>query len=319
LNTPAKIYIVGGGAIGFSIAVHLKAAGRNITVLRVRENPKQESIQKITVQSGDGTFLVQDIITGSLSSCGKIEGLVVLATKANANEYMAAALAENAATIDLVLMQNGIGVEGPFLGRGFRSLSRCVVYITAEKTDQFNCTARMVKSSPIGTIDGKGNLQEIVDLLTTDGLVFHREITIDREVWKKGIINTVFNSVCPLLDIDNGLFERDSVAFELAGQIVEECVPVAKRINISIGVEELLDQILMISKGSTGQLISTLQDIQRNCETEIKFFNYEICRVAGNLNPPIKLPITKTLGLLTLKKSEIGMEKRSGDLKVQPG
>ncbi len=145
---------------------------------------------------------------------------------------------------------------------------------------------------------------------------FYREGNIDREVWKKGIINTVFNSVCPLLDTDNGVFERDADAMAMAECLVKECVPVAQKINISIEVEEILEQILAISKRSSGQLISTLQDIRGNRETEIRFFNLEICRVARNLPPPIELPLTRTLGLLTLKRSEIAMKRFVGGGKV---
>ncbi len=314
LNRNSDIYVLGGGAIGFSLAAHLKAAGRRVVILRAGEGAAEERVQTITVQSGDGTLLTQEVLSKPLSAQGKIDGVLVLATKATANEKIATRLSDNASTIDLVVMQNGIGVEGPFIGKGFRSLSRCVVYITAERVADCFYTARMVKPSPIGNVNGASDerLECLVDLLTTTALAFYREGHIDREVWKKGIINTVFNSVCPLLDTDNGVFERDADAMAMAECLVKECVPVAKKINISIEVEEILEQILAISKRSSGQLISTLQDIRGNRETEIRFFNLEICRVARNLRPPIELPLTRTLGFLILKKSEIAMKRFVG-------
>lgn len=308
MDRNASIYVVGGGAIGFSLAVNLKAAGRNVTVLRVRDNLTAEVTQTISVQSGDGSVLKQEIVSRPLATQGQIEGVVIVATKANVNDKLAIVLSENAATSDLIIMQNGIGVEGPFLGKGFSSLSRCVVYITAERVSDCRYTARMVKSSPIGNITGGINVDDLVDLLSTKELTFYKERDINREVWKKGIINTVFNSVCPLLNTDNGIFERDPTIMELAKIVVRECVPVAKQINISIEVEDILDQILAISRHSSGQLISTLQDIRAKRDTEIMFFNFEICRVAESLRPQIELPMTRTLGLLTMKKSEISME-----------
>lgn len=310
MKETTRIFIVGGGAIGFSLAAHLKAAGRDVTVLRVSGNSPEEATQTIAVRSGEGEILEQEVVSRPLSSQGEIDGLVVLATKANVNDYLAEVLSRSAHSTDLLVMQNGIGVERPFLGKGFRSLSRCVVYITAEKVGDDSYTARMVKPSPIGSVGAADDRSaEIAGRLSTETLAFYRENDIDREIWKKGIINTVFNSVCPLLDVDNGVFDRDDMAMGLAREIVMECVPVASRLGVAVSAEEILDQIVMISRRSKGQLISTLQDIRANRDTEIAYFNLEICRVGGETEPPIDLPLTRMLGLLTLKKAEIAKER----------
>ena len=39
---------------------------------------------------------------------------------------------------------------------------------------------------------------------------FRTEEQIERKVWKKAILNAVFNSICPLLGIDNGIFVCDA-------------------------------------------------------------------------------------------------------------
>ncbi len=309
MNAHHGVSIVGGGAIGFSLAVHLRAAGKDVTVLRVGTGYRHPEVQTVVVQSGDGSTLTQEIASRPLSSASPLSGLVVLAAKANANTALAHVLAANAGAIDLVLMQNGIGVEKPFMGRHFRSLSRCVVYITAEMAGPGRYTARMMKPSPVGLVEPADvPMKALVATLCTPGLAFSEETDIRREVWKKGIINTVFNSVCPLVDVDNGIFDRDDAVKDLARRIVRECVPVARGMGIDVDPDDILEQILLISRRSSGQLISTLQDIRAHRETEIAFFNLEICRMAESMKPPMDLPLTRALGLLTQRKSAVTRE-----------
>ena len=119
----------------------------------------------------------------------------------------------------------------------------------------------------------------------------------------------MFNSICPLLDIDNGVFVRDAAAKDLALEVVRECVTLTDRLNLGLGLglglseNKLIEQLLRISQGSSGQLISTLQDIKQGRPTEIAFLNLEIARVAAALQPPLALPRTEFLGKMIVAKS----------------
>ena len=64
-----------------------------------------------------------------------------------------------------------------------------------------------------------------------------------------------------------------------------------------------MEQILLISKRSDGQLISTLQDIRIGRQTEIEFLNLEIARVAASMQPSIDLPRVEFLGKMIVAKS----------------
>jgi 2-dehydropantoate 2-reductase len=181
---------------------------------------------------------------------------------------------------------------------------RGVLYVTAQPTAEEDFLFRPVTASPIGIVNGtEADLQQCVEALSTEGFPFRVEENIQRETWKKAIINVVFNSICPLLDVDNGVFVRDEASANLAWEIVRECVTLTDRLDLGLSERELMEQVRLISKRSDGQLISTLQDIRVGRQTEIESLNLEIARVAAALQPSIELPKVELLGKMIVVKS----------------
>lgn len=303
MTSGETVYILGSGAIGFPLAVFLTNAGKKVVAVRTGRNDIPKSTVTVTVGNGPDRESAA-VETVSLSRLSRIRGTIVVCAKSYANSAIAHALQEKAATGSIVVMQNGVGVERPFLELQFPIILRSVLYMTSQANSQFDFTFRPIRSSPTGIISGdESNLKKCVTSLTTPGFPLHAETNIQREVWKKAIINSVFNSICPLLDVDNGIFVRDEDAVDMAREVVNECVTLTDRLNLDLGEGELMEQIMAISQGSQGQLISTLQDIRRGRPTEIDSLNLEIARVAASVEPGLNLPRTELLGRMTLIKS----------------
>jgi 2-dehydropantoate 2-reductase len=296
------IYILGSGAIGFPLAAYLANAGRTVVAVRTSRKDVPKGTITVTVHNG-ANRISTPIETISLSKLTNLDGTIVIATKSYANKAIAQELKDKAATGPVVILQNGVGVEKPFLDAHFSPIYRCILYVTSQATSEYEFTVRPITSSPIGIVNGnESGLKKCVEDLTTDGLPFRSEANIQREIWKKAIINCVFNSICPLLDVDNGVFVRDEETANLAREVVRECVTLTDRLNMELGESELMEQIMLISKGSD-QLISTLQDIRIGRQTEIEFLNLEIARVAASMQPRLHLPRIELLGKLILAKS----------------
>lgn len=295
------IYILGSGAIGFPLAAYLAKVGRPVVAIRTSK-PMPKSTVSVLVD--DGTERVSaEVETVSLSGLGGLEGTMVVTSKAYANPMIARELEDKGARGPVVVLQNGLGVEKPFLEAGF-SVFRCVLYATGQALSEHEFRFRPIASSPIGVVSGsQPDLQACVEALNTAQFPFHAEANIQREVWKKAIINSVFNSVCPLLEVDNGIFVRSEEAASLALEVVRECLAVTDRLGLGLSEAEVMAQILRISRGSDGQLISTLQDIRGGRPTEIESLNLEIARVAASLQPPLELPRVELLGRMVLLKS----------------
>jgi 2-dehydropantoate 2-reductase len=189
------IFILGSGAIGLPLAVYLTKAGRSVVAVRTSRNDVPKS--RITVTLHDRTNRITTAIeTISLSNLTNLDGTLIIATKSYANKAVALQLKDKGATGPLVVMQNGVGVEKPFLDAQFSPICRCILYVTSEARSEYNFIFRPITSSPIGIVEGtEPALRKCVEDLTTDGFPFRWESNIQREIWKKAIINSVFNSI----------------------------------------------------------------------------------------------------------------------------
>jgi len=61
---------------------------------------------------------------------------------------------DKAATGPVVIMQNGVGVERPFLEARFSPISRCILYVTSQAASEYDFTFRPITSSPRGSHRG---------------------------------------------------------------------------------------------------------------------------------------------------------------------
>jgi len=302
MHNQETIYVLGSGAVGFPLAAYLTNAGRDVVAVRTSRSDVPKSTINITVQDG-ADRVTAPIETISLTNLSNLDGTLVIATKSYTNPAIALLLKERKATGPVVIMQNGLGVERPFLDAGFTAVCRCVLYLTSQPTSEFQFSFHPVMASPIGIIAGpEAELAKWVEQLHTDAFPFRAETNIQKEIWKKAIINSVFNSICPLLDVDNNVFVRDEPTANLARQLVGECITLTDRLNIGLSESEVMQQIMRISNGSK-QLISTLQDIRNGRQTEIESLNLEIARQAASLQPPLYLPQIELLGKMILAKS----------------
>ena len=307
MSTPETIYVLGSGAIGLALSAHLADAGRAVVAVRTSQRAVRRHTVIVTARNG-ASQVSAPVDTVSLANMRSVDGTMVVATKSYANPALAKELADKGASGPVVVMQNGIGVEEPFLAADcFSGVYRCVLYLTSQATAEYEFAVRPVNSSPVGEVDGSPTgLQQCVDALTTDGFPLHAEENITRQVWKKTIANAVFNSICPLLDVDNGIFARDDEVAMLARDVVRECVSLTDRLELGLTEDELMDQIMRISKASDGQFISTLRDIRGGNPTEIESLNLKIAAVAATMRPRVHVPRVEQLGRLILAKSHGG-------------
>ncbi len=301
-----RIFILGAGAIGMALAVHLIQNSRDVCLVRTSRDDVQEQIVTISLTNINNETVEVQARMVSLHNIESLEGLMVITAKTYANESISEKLAQKNVQSPIIIMQNGLAIEQPYLDAGLSEIYRCVLFSASQKLNEYSVLHTPIVSSPIGIIRGsEEKLEEIVATLSTPDFQFSSELNITEVIWQKAIINSVYNTVCPLLEIDNGIFQRNSYVTDIAAGIIEECVEVASKVGVRLDSEKIKQRMLAISKISDGQNISTLEDIRNQRNTEINSLNMEIVRIAEHQNPRIPVEKTKLLGELILLKSKI--------------
>lgn len=301
----SSIFVIGCGAVGIPLAASLARSRKDVVAVRTRDPGFPMQLLNYRVEVRGETSEIP-IPTVGLDSLQGEESVIVISTKGHTNAMVADRLKDAGMRGPLVIMQNGMGVEKPFIDAGFKEVYRCVLYVVSEGDAENGFRFHPIKPSPIGIVSGsEEGFGACFETLDTSGFPLHREPDIRREVWGKTIVNSVFNSICPLMEADNGLFARNEQAKELAWELIQESASLARKQGIDLNAEALMERVLQISGNST-QAISTLQDLRRGRETEIDFINLELARIGASMEPPVPLPKTECLGKLIALKSVLG-------------
>lgn len=303
-KTGDTIYILGAGAIGKALAVFLTREQRKVALIRTSMEDYTLRKEELTVALPDGSWVGATVTIGTIKDFPILSGIIVIASKAFANEAVARSIRQKVTDAPVIVMQNGLNVEQAFAE--FNTVYRCVLFATSQVTGEHTVRFKPVNASQIGSIQGDASgIQAIVAALDTPHFRFSAEENIQPVIWKKAIANCVFNSICPLLDIDNGLFHRNAEAQRLAESVIAECTEVARETGIVLDRADILQTVLMISKASDGQAISTLQDIRNGRNTEIESLNFAVADIAARMNKSFLVPQTKLLGELTRLKASV--------------
>ncbi|MBS1755052.1 MAG: ketopantoate reductase C-terminal domain-containing protein [Ferruginibacter sp.] len=304
-----RIFIIGAGAIGKALAVFLKNEDKEVILLRGNIDNIKESYQEIEVVINNKR-IVQNIRTGTLSSYPELRGIVVLTNKSFGNKQLAEKLKDRTGTSPIVILQNGLNTESPFIEKGFMNIYRCVLFASSQYIESNKLRFKPASDSLIGIIRGNyEKLTSVISALQNPHLIFRAEENIQPVIWTKAIANSVFNSVCPLLETDNGIFYRNNDALNIAKRVISECTKVAALQGIYLSDDKILEVLLLISKSSDGQLISTYQDILNKRKTEIETFNFAIAEIANHFYKDNLVIETKLLGELVKLKSDLSLNQ----------
>ncbi|PWG79239.1 ketopantoate reductase family protein [Pararcticibacter amylolyticus] len=300
------IYLIGAGAIGKALAVMLTQSGRQVLLVRSSVDQDADNIENITVRLPDGSTLTSDVTIKTFNTLRNMKGILLVTSKSYGNTSIAGELAAIKPEGPIVLLQNGLDIEQPFIDSGFNSIYRCVLMATSQFIADGTIQFKPVAASLVGVVSGNNEeLGEVIAQIDNPWFPFREENPILYVVWKKVIANCVFNSICPLLDIDNGIFYRNADALRLARTIIDECVQVAGKAGISLDSEELEQLVLNISRSSDGQFISTLQDIRNRRQTEIETLNLAVAAQAEMLQAAHLVIATRFLGKMIQLKSKL--------------
>ncbi len=102
-----------------TLAVLLRQAGKDVLLLHGRRGSPEEGETAITVECSDGTSQTAAVPLRTLEQVDQLDGLILVTSKSFGNPDIARRLLGKTGQSPVVLLQNGLGIEQPFLDAGF--------------------------------------------------------------------------------------------------------------------------------------------------------------------------------------------------------
>ena len=291
-----KIIVAGAGAIGGTVAVLLKEAGFDVSIM-CHSSASKEIIEKegfyLTGAKGD-FYTHLDCYCSPEELSDKKFDIVIIATKyahmAECAKTMLPFVADNGLVVG---MQNGILTEelGEIVGRD--KVVGCMIGFGATRNSVNNVTMTSKGEFYVGMLDGRKprNLEVFAEMLRT---VLPTKISpeIHRQQYSKLIINSCINAVAGITGKVLGEILQDVRARDLFLNIAREGMAVAKAMGINVPKYGVMLEYKMLALGNNkyynaccklvvrmvGKLYadvkpSTLQSLEKGELTEIDILN----------------------------------------------
>ena len=147
------VYIIGSGSVGMALSACLVSEGRKAVAVRTQNSESPWQTIKVSLHHGADRMHVS-VETVGLSKVTNLDGIVAITAKSYANKSISLGLRNKLIKGPLVVMQNGVGVERPFIEAQLGDVFRCVLYLTSQSTSDSEFGFHSIKSSPIGIISG---------------------------------------------------------------------------------------------------------------------------------------------------------------------
>lgn len=180
----------------------------------------------------------------------------------------------------VVSLLNGIDSEEIIGARiGTERLVRALIRIASYR--EGNTIHFPLPSAPMGIFvgvdvpDSKSDprVQQVSEVLSGSGLIYHLSDNILRDVWEKFSLNIARNLPQAILGVGVGAYDDSSYVKDLSEKLRDEVAAVARAKGIEIRGE------LPRSDAKPAQHYSTLQDLDAGRDTEIEMFSGALIRM----------------------------------------
>jgi 2-dehydropantoate 2-reductase len=307
---PPNVLVHGSGAIGAIYIYLLLQAGCTVTAV-CRSNYTAVKTDGFTL---DSDKYGQDInfrpnVVRSPEEAASQQGpfdFIVVSTKAfpGTPEILKPAVTKGKTTI--VLIQNGIGIEGEY-ATAFPTnpVLSCVVYLPTTQTSPGHIHMGAIEQLQIGTFPASQDLsspawraaQHLQAFLTRGGgnAEVHEDIQAQR--WRKLLVNASWNPICALtLSRDVAFLASGRTAEKLVTDVMDEVVAIAQAkgyvdVTSEIAREQL--QRALERKGTKGIEPSMLVDVVNGRRMEVEAILGNPVSIAAELG--VEVPRMETL------------------------
>ncbi|MGG6309910.1 ketopantoate reductase family protein [Paenibacillus macerans] len=303
-----NIEIIGAGALGLLFGGKLAAAGERVRFwTRTPEQAALLKTQGISLTEADGrSRFIEGICfdtaymeeNGELERKSEAEWLLITTKQRHIDDNLLSFLRGLAGRqTKAVCFQNGVG----HLNRVQQALPERLVFAAittegAKRTDGRSVIHAGFGETNIGIYWNRNQsgkvVQEteteasrltgesLVKMLGTAGFAAFLSKDIDREIYRKLLINAVINPLTALWRVDNGQLLENAERKALLRQLCDEGISIYRAHGIPCD-EDMYDQIVAICRATSTNVSSMLKDVQQGTPTEIDFINGRLVEMAS--------------------------------------
>lgn len=298
-----KILVVGAGAVGSLFGARLSAAGNSVQLVGRPEHIAAIRAHGLRVEGTDPGTFHPEALDGIAAAA--LPDAVVLAVK---TFHLASAAAELGNRFPrlcpTLLPQNGLNAESvvteALAASHPGSVSRWLV--------------RAVNTIPVTLVGpglvrqaGEGELvlrdsrvahaasaatEVLAGALTRAGVPVRRVLDLERELWRKALVNAAINPVTALHGVPNGRL-LDPPYREEARVLLREAQQAAESAGVPFSDSEADGDLDRVVRATAGNRSSMLQDRDRGRETEVDAISGELLRTASANG--LDLPATRAV------------------------
>lgn len=287
-----KFDIVGAGAIGMLLGGKLAAAGEEVTLwTRSPEQADLLSNQGIHMEDSEGNVLV--IPADQFKACAISEhstayqrtpDWLFITTKQWQldNRLIEALRSLSGKTTPLISFQNGIGhVEALQAALGARKIYVGITTEGAKRRDARSVVRSQPGITKIGlphnsrlANDGENDLlaENLTKMLCLAGFEALLSKDIDKDIYRKLLINSVINPLTAIWRIPNGELLTTPERRQMLYQLCKEAAAIYDASGIPYD-DDPYDHIISVCQSTSNNTSSMLKDVMQNAPTEIDFIN----------------------------------------------
>jgi 2-dehydropantoate 2-reductase len=230
--------------------------------------------------------------------------VVILTVKSYDTASAAEALRSFWGEATFLSLQNGLGNVELLAERAARVLGG-VTYHGVTLLEAGKIKHAGTGDTLLGPVQGASveNAERIAAAFRECGLSASVTGSIESVIWEKAVVNACFNPLTGLLHAFSGALAASASLMECSAMVVEEAVAVAHAHGVELDPVRLMDRVRAVSRATSKNRSSMLQDMTKGRRTEIDAINGAIHRLGDQLG--IDCPANGVLTLLVKASGEI--------------
>jgi 2-dehydropantoate 2-reductase len=285
-----RVLVVAAGAVGSVLGARLGASGHDVELVGRPAHVAAIRATGLRIEGVEpGTFrvrAVEDLVDA------REPDRVLLTAKTFDLPSTAHALGSRFPRLPSTLLpQNGLGVEEQ-VRRALRStgvsdpgraLVRAVTFLgaTLERPGTVRQVgdAELVLADPARGDPASDSARDFVELFAPTIVRVRVVPDLERELWRKALVNAAINPVTALEGVTNGRLLEEPYRSR-AGRLLREAQRAASRAGFEFSDTEADAELERVLRATAANRSSMLQDVERGRPTEVDAISGEILRVA---------------------------------------